>query len=267
MQNKEYDIALKNFQKVFPKEKNNPIVLYNLGMLLSLKRITIFTAIDLLKTALKINPENETRKQLAYIYISLDQAEKIEKMLRPENLKINEAFNLQINHLRQLSDCLVKPLPNKLKKLSEGKNLESPEGRLYAFLCEVKLSKTPRDNEKVLQSFIRIENEETQCEGLVLWEMLSKDVPLDLKEKRKTSCVVKFSKNFILNRENLLSSTGLEESETAKIFQINPFMPSDPGPEILKIQRQRYKEEEIEIKEGENLENQDIQDGTVITPN
>ena len=260
IENKDYDKALKYFQKILPDEEENPVVLYNLGMLLSLKKVSIYMAIDLLKKALKINPNDETRKQLAYIYINMGQLENLEKMLKPENLKIDEAYNTQINQLRNLTECLQKPTPQKLKKLSEPQFSNLPEGKLYYFLCEVTFSKNIKDDLKLVNSFYRIADEKLKCESLDLWLSLSKNPPTDFIQKTKLECLQRFPKNLILYREILKNKIPDEsikdEKEKTTIFEVEPFNPSDPGPEIPRPVRKIYKEEEVLELEKEESNNE-----------
>ena len=196
-----FDAALHSFHKLYKKKPQDPRVLAGLGLLLSLKRISIFTAIDLLKASLKIKPNAETRRQLAIIYIAMGQTKRITELSHSDNLNVEEAFAPSLLQLHTMASCLDKPSSKKLKKLKTASQQE--DSPFYYFLCELSYKKKTKDDINLLKSYYAIQNPKMRCEALSLCFIIENVLALDFLRREKEMCLKKSPGLLAFQRENL----------------------------------------------------------------
>ena len=216
-----FDAALYSFHKLYKEKPQNPRVLAGLGILLSLKHISIFAAIDILKTSLKIKADAEVRRQLAMIYIAMGQTKRIMDLTRSDNLSVEEAFTPSLIQLHRAASCLEKPSSAKLKRLETAPQQE--DSPFYYFLCELSLKKKPKDSIALLKSYYAIQNHKMRCEALSLCFIIENILPPDFLQKEKAICLKKSLALVALKRESLQLGSGedLNMSRVETDFQKN----------------------------------------------
>ena len=255
-----FDAALYSFHRLYKDKPQNPRVLAGLGLLLSLKRISLFAAVDLLRASLKIKPNAEVRRQLAMIYIAMGQTKRIAELTRSDNLSVEEAFTPSLIQLHTAASCLDKASSAKLKKLETSPQQE--DSSFYYFLCELALKKKEKESIDLLKSYYAIQNPKMRCEALSLCFILENSLPLDFLHKEKKICLQDSRSLLIFQREDLkLTQAELElQKRHTRLFDTDPFSPPDPGPEGLKapwqviVQEQKEGQEKQEAAESVPLE-------------
>ena len=249
-----FDAALYDFHELYKESPRDPRVLSSLGLLLSLKRVSLLSAIDLLKTSLKIKADAEVRRQLAMIYALMGETKRIIELTRSEQLDVEEAFTPSLLQLHGMASCLEKPSLRKLERLKTApRQKDSP---FYLFLCELALRKKEKDSIALLKSYYLIKDPRMRCEALSLCFVIENILSPEFLAKEKKICLDKSLALLAFQREDLNTGTlGLgEKKEKAKgrgFFDIDPFQPRDPGPEGLKPPWQIVVAKEKEEKEKE----------------
>ena len=251
--------ALNSFHRLERKNPNNSRIIAGMGMLLSLKRISIFSAIDLLQTSLEKRSNSRVRRQLVIIYILLGQVERIMDITQLENV-YEKTFTPSILQLHIATDCITSPSLLKLKKMET--NLKQAENRLYYFFCELALIKNDNDKVSLLNSYHAIKNNRMQCESLGVFSKFMNDTTYNFIKIEKEKCLKKFPGLIALSREdlNLIKHFRSVSKNEKKLFGIEPFAPLDKGPEgwrrpFIKAKSDLPDEAKLEeVKRKDNLD-------------
>ena len=249
-----FDAAFYSFHELYKKKPQNPRILAGMGLILSRKRTSLFTALDLLKTSLKIEANAEVRRQLAMIYVAMGESKRILDLTRSENLSVEEAFTPSLQQLHTMASCLEQASLRKLNKLKDAPQQE--DSPFYSFLCEISLKQREEDSITLLKSYYAISNPKIRCEALSLCFIIKNILSPTFLEKEKKLCIDKSLALLPLTREKLdikevKPNTQKEEVGEAGLFDTDPFQPHDPGPEGLGPPWQYVLKKQEEEKEKE----------------
>ncbi len=276
-----FDTALAQFQILSKKYPENPRVLASLGMLLTLKRISLFSGIDLLIQSLKYKINDEILRQLAIIYIAMGHPEYIEQITDSNIIKTEKLLNWHILHMRYAASCIQAPSARKLRKFSSLRNKAKKQsssidfssstlsasayGKFYRFLCEMALHNTSSNKIYLQKLYRKLPNPKLKCEAISLWlyQDRQKKLYYEFLQKEKGICQKKYLSVIAVHRPiSLLPTTDKGKSKLQKsqtFLTIDPFSPEDIGPEGLKppwkIQIMLKKQQEK--AEEENKQTQD----------
>jgi hypothetical protein len=114
----QYDLALDRLQRAYRMAPENPIIRADLGRILSLKRISVYSGLSLMYDSLKDLNEPQLREDLLILYLDLGRYQDAREMLAPDRVPIEEFFSSEMVILRSGVHCISKPDNRNLRTLS-----------------------------------------------------------------------------------------------------------------------------------------------------
>ncbi len=217
----EYEAALDSYRKLLSIRPDSVTGRHGYAMLLSLRRVSAFSALNILEKLYNETPEASLRDDLADLYIDMGFFGKAESLLSPEHLSVEEFFHPRNLLLRQSLSCLKSPDKSRTERLSSGQKSDSRSYMVLRCMSLADRSGTYRNPEERAAAYLEILNGITdpvyRCrslrimpaslDGIVLYSLA------DLEDCRKNH-----KDDFIIQREFPVIPEGTEPAEPRVIF-------------------------------------------------
>lgn len=223
MDSGDYDAAMLEFQIACMQSPGSPDCQAGMGFLLSLKKITVYSAVDLLEQSIARRPDEKVRRELAMLYLDLGMNDRAKTLTGAENMSVEQFFSRPMVDLRSGINCLVAPQQRYLDTLL--KQPQTAQRDYYLSRCYALLGTGFVDKAKLY--FKSVNAGDLRCELIALHPDLLKtelpDVALAL-----TKCRSDFPGDLVLNRERPMKAE--QTPALRKIFTEGDIVPADPKP-------------------------------------
>jgi len=206
----QYEGALDRYQRIIDINPDSIEGRRGLGMILSSRRISVFSGLEILEKLLADHPVAETRNDLVELYIDMELYSKADMLLSPEKLSLEEFFDFDNTIFRQGLACLKNPGDAALNTLLKAK--DSDQKNIMLIRClrarefSIKLQKIkPAKSDQERAAFFldvlhSIKSDEKKCEAVTMLPDSVNDISL-LNQTAKEECRKKYLSNLFLHRQ------------------------------------------------------------------
>lgn len=220
-QNK-FDAALLSYQRAYLGSPDHPLAKVALGRMLTLRRVSFYAGMDLMKAAYDQKPTASLRRELVLLHTEAGDIERAEGILHPDHMALDEYMTESAGIERAFVTCIRKqneegfyPLSNRASDIEQTK-----EGFQIRCLLSPGWRRSKLEDAKKI--FATLKSPRLQCELIVLFPELS--------DKKADQCRKEFPGVISVHRENI---RGIESQKgrTANLFEDDLFIPGDPPPQ------------------------------------
>ncbi|MBX7056888.1 MAG: tetratricopeptide repeat protein [Leptospirales bacterium] len=223
----DYDTALEIYEEAYRARPNNPRALAGLGELLSLRRISLFSGLELMQESLSIEPDAALRERLALIYAAMERFDLARALVDPSKMSVQEVYSEPVQLLHAGLDCLKSPGPIALRRLQA--RPRSPRRDYFLALCQLKLA-TPQNKDEAMKALLSIGDAEIACETAALWNVEYEPEPGWLR-RANSECQRRFKGNLALFRERPPIVPPQPATSGRTLYGRSVFETQDPGAE------------------------------------
>ena len=231
-----FDSSFAKFEEFHQKHPRDSRILSGLGLLLTLKRISLFAGIDLMREAIEMNldevfpeniiPEQFVLEELLLLRIAMGNYKGAEKLIRSKFTQASPSLQQRLARTRLALSCMENPSTSQLKVISANFQNDS-----YTFLCKLALLKKKGYNfQELTELYKSFGRRKTQCRVITLWSDTSNASLLFLPEPF-LSCQRYYSGWVSLYRPFPLLQ-GKEKTDIVNpklLFDMDRFSPEEPG--------------------------------------
>ena len=226
-----FDAAFGQFQKASGARNNDPRLLGGMGLVLSLKRISIPAAIRLLEKSLALGPDDDVRRELLRLYVDMGFLEDARSLVRAPKISNQKMFAPDIKIMQLGVDCIASPGTSYYNLLEK----YAPDRLRDFFLVRCLLA--GKENKKALAAFKNLKDDLTRCELVASWplEKIEADAP------SASDCSKRFPGSIYLNRERPPNAAALKEQPLRKLYEEEtefPPYPEDPWRYVERVDLQ-----------------------------
>lgn len=160
----EFDEAMEEFQKAALTNSEKPELLAATGLVLSLKRISLPRALQMMERSLEMEPDEEIRWELIRIYLDMKRYDWAARLIGPEKIPLERFFSPELDVLRAGIHCLQNPIAKNIKQLEELDSSDRGDyllGRCYLNAGEV---------DRAFAFLEKMGKGVAGCEFLVAWD-------------------------------------------------------------------------------------------------
>lgn len=172
----DFDGALERFQRASMSRPDNPDQLAALGLLLSLRPVSIPVAVRAMETSLLSKPEDSVRWELLLLYIQLARHQDAARLLGPDRIPIARYFTPEMVTLRAGAACVAEPGARQIAALQ--KYATGPRGQYFLARCQNAAGLSAQ----AVQTFSELKDPLLRCRLISdLPELLNRSEPLAAK--------------------------------------------------------------------------------------
>ncbi len=166
-----FDGAFEEFQRASGRRPDDPEIKAAMGILLSLRTISVPAAIQLLEESLRATGDARTREQLLKLYLDLGRSRDARQILSAQRVPVEEFFTPEMSLQRAGVDCIAEPGERSLKVLE--KTRETPAGSYFLVRCYLTQGWSKKESEEKVKAAVVIvsemKNAEQRCELIAAW--------------------------------------------------------------------------------------------------
>lgn len=203
MQAGNFDGAFEIFQRASLAHPDDAELKAAMGILLSLRSISVPAAIELLEESLRETRDAKTRWQLLVLYLDLNRTARARKLLGPERVPLDDYFTPEMSLYRAGVECIADPGRGSLKVL-EKKAEDNPAARYFLVRCHLSPGWPERERAEhtgaAAELIDKIEDPEHACGLLVAWP-LAERIALENYDDRLRDCRRRFPGQIAIQRE------------------------------------------------------------------
>ncbi len=236
MEQGKFDSSFAKFEELHQKNPSDSRILSGLGLLLTIKRISLFSGIDLMREAIEVNldevfpeniiPEQFVLEELLLLRIAMGNYKGAEKLIRSKFTQASPSLQQRLSRTRLALSCIENPSTSQIQVISANFQNDS-----YTFLCKLALLKKRGYNFQELTDLYKsFGRRKTQCRMITLWSDTSNSSLSFLPEpflscQRYYSGWVSLYRPFPLLQEK--EKTGIAHPKL--LFDADIFSPEEPG--------------------------------------
>ncbi len=220
-QNK-FDAALLAYQRAYLGSPDHPRAKEALGRMLTLRRVSFYAGLDLMKSAYDQKPSPALRRDLVLLHTEAGDLERAESLLHPDHMALDEYMTEAASVERAFVTCMRKQNEEGFYALSNrpADSVQTKESFQVRCLLSPGWRRTKLDDAKKI--FAAIQTPRTQCELLTLFPELS--------DQKSADCRAKFPGVIAIYRESI-KGIEAEKGRTPKLFEDELFIPGEPPPQ------------------------------------
>ena len=217
-----FDTALQVFQREYQKDSKDPELLAGFGYVLSLRRASIISSMDMLERSLSVRPDSDVRRELIILYMDAGLYEQAKRLIAPDRLPLERFFVHEISVYRTGINCMEEPGWKNLKAMQQLK--ESAIRNYFMVRCMYQEAFKPDPSESLKEILDNFPDDKLRCDlESMMPEKLIRDVirhDVIMKE-----CREKFPGSLALNREKI---EPYQVAEIKKLFDDSMLQPGEP---------------------------------------
>ena len=219
-----FDGAFEFFQRAATEDPDDPVLKAHMGVLLSLRSISVPAALQLLEDSLRETKNARVRWQLLKLYLDLGRDDSAREILSAENVPLEEFFSPEMSLYRAGVECIADPGRRRLGVLE--KKAETPVGRYFLVRCYLATGWSDRERPARLKAAVELltemeqagntESTENACELLAAWPAEQRPA-LDNHGERLRTCRDRFPGSIPIQRELAEAAVPSEPTEPVAV--------------------------------------------------
>lgn len=243
----QYDLALERLQRAYRMAPENPQIRADLGRILSLKRISVYSGLGLMSEALKEIHEPELREDLLLLYLDLERYQDAREMLAPDRVPIEQFFSPGMVILRSGVHCISKPDKRNIQTLQE---LDDHELRdYYLGRCYLEGRNDSDYLNKAKQLLEKMGDTPLACRLVVLFpgEIQKKDGAIS---EKVAACKELYPGDIAIARERPIGGGSDDGAQQRLMFSDEFFIPPYPDTDYKKWvkETERFEEKSAPVR-------------------
>ena len=236
-----FDAALEGFQKLYREYPEDADVRKGLGYVLSLRKISIASSINLLEEYLRNKKDPEARKELFKLYLDTGMLDQADRLYASDRITVEEFLSRETAIYRGAIACLNEPGKRTVTVLK--KIPPSPLRDYYIARCMLKDSYKPDPAAEIKEITDSLSDTELRCELESL--MTEKHILDDIRHRViMRECRLKFPGSLTIWREKPIV---IQEAGIPKLFDDSILAPPEPDRAVMEKYKKLVEEKSSEI--------------------